>query len=61
MKTFNQIRESSKKMKIGRIPIEIKKNKNMYDVFIDGDKLDSYKSEAEAVRMAKEFVKQYKG
>ena len=61
MKIFSELRENSKKMKIGRIPVEIKKNKNMFAVFIDGDKLDTYKSEAEAVKMAKEFVKQYKG
>jgi len=47
--------------KIDRIPVKITKEKNGFVVYIDGDRLDSYKSQKEAEKMAKEFVKQYKG
>jgi hypothetical protein len=33
----------------------------MFVVYIDGDRLDTYKSQAEAEKSAKEFMKQYKG
>jgi hypothetical protein len=60
-KTFkNSIMEASK-MKIERIPVEIKKVGKVFKVFIDGDHLDDYSSEEEAKKMAKEFVKQLKG
>lgn len=68
-KTFAQLREKvshpSGKMvfdkKISGVPVMIHKQKNDFVVFIDGDKLDSYSTQAEAEKMAKEFVKQYKG
>lgn len=63
MKKFKDIRTDlieSKKMKISNIPVEIKKVGKNFRVIIDGDKLDDYPSEEEAVKMAKEFVKQYK-
>jgi hypothetical protein len=60
-KTFkNSIMEASK-MKIERVPVEIKKVGKVFKVFIDGDHLDDYSSEEEAKKMAKEFVKQLKG
>ena len=43
------------------VPVKITKEKNDFVVYIDGDRLDSYKSQKEAEKMAKEFVKQYKG
>lgn len=49
------------KMKIERVPVEIKKVGKVFKVFIDGDHLDDYSSEEEAKKMAKEFVKQLKG
>lgn len=69
-KTFNQIRERLGKhpsgemvfdKKIGQIPVMIHKDKADFVVYIDGDRLDAYKTQKEAERMAKEFVKQYKG
>lgn len=68
MKTFSQIRESSMPAgkhvfdkKIDGVKVMIHKNRGMFDTFIDGDKLDSYKTQQEAERMAREFIKQYKG
>lgn len=65
MKYFKQIRESAKKpvfdKKIGRIPVKITQEKNMFVVYIDGDRLDAYKTQQQAEKMAKEFIKQYRG
>ena len=70
MKTFLQLRELTGRKpvgkpvfdkKINRIPVKIHKEKNMFAVYIDGDRLDAYKSQAEAEKSAKEFMKQYKG
>ena len=47
--------------KIDRVPVMIHKEVGGYAVYIDGDRLDSYKTQQQAERMAKEFVKQYKG
>lgn len=70
MKTFAQLREKlnrhpSGKMvfnkKIDRIPVMIHKEVSGFVVYIDGDRLDSYKNQREAEKMAKQFVKQLKG
>ena len=70
IKTFRSIREKlgrhpSGEMvyskKVNRIPVTIHKEKSGFVVYIDGDRLDAYKTQREAERMAKEFVKQYKG
>ena len=70
IKTFKDIRELTGRKPIGdivfnkkinRIPVKIHKERNVFVVYIDGDRLDSYKTQREAERMAKEFVKQYKG
>ena len=65
MKTFNEFKnllsESPKKIKISGIPVEIKKVGKKFSAIIDGDVLDSYSSEEEAAKMAKEFISQYKG
>ena len=69
-KTFRSIRELAGRhpagqmvfnKKINRIPVMIHKEKNKFVVYIDGDRLDAYNSQREAEKMAKEFVKQYKG
>lgn len=69
-KTFKDIRELAGrhpsgemvfKKKISGLPVMIHKEKNGFVVYIDGDRLDDYKSQKEAEKMAKEFVKQYKG
>jgi hypothetical protein len=64
MKSFKTLKASldeSKKMKVKGIAIEIVKVKNKFQAKVDGDVLDTYASEKEAEKMAKEFVKQYKG
>jgi hypothetical protein len=70
MKTFVQLRELAGRKphgdmvfnkRIDRVPVMIHKEKNMFVVYIDGDRLDAYRSQKEAEKMAKEFVKQYKG
>lgn len=70
MITFDQLKEkmvkrgSSKSVfdkKIHRIPVSIHPQAGGFVVSIDGDKLDTYKTQKEAEKMAKEFVKQYKG
>lgn len=51
-----------KKFKIDRKSVVIQKlAQNKYKTLIDGDELDTYPNEKEAVAMAKEFIKQYKG
>ena len=69
-KTFKSIRELTGRhpagemvfnKKIGGVSAMIHKEKNVFVVYIDGDRLDNYKTQREAERMAKEFVKQYKG
>lgn len=64
MKSFKTLKaslEEAKKMKVKGITIEIVKVKNKFQAKVDGDLLDTYASEKEAEKMAKEFVKQYKG
>ena len=52
----------SKKMTIGKKKVVIQKLAfNKYKTLIDGDELDTYPNEKEAIDMAKEFIKQYKG
>lgn len=47
--------------KIDRVPVKIHKEANRFVVYIDNDRLDAYRSQKEAEKMAAEFVKQYKG
>ena len=70
MKTFVELRELAGRKpsgdiifnkKINRVPVKITKEMNRFVVYIDGDRLDAYRSQKEAKKMAKEFVKQYKG
>lgn len=68
MKTFKEIREAKmptgkpvSDMKFQGVPIEVHKKGSKFIAYVDGDELDSYKSQQEAEKMAKEFVKQYKG
>ena len=71
MKNFKHIREAMKKgmppgvhvydTRIERITLMIHKEKNKFVVYIDGEKLDTYKTQKEAEKMGKEFIKQYKG
>jgi hypothetical protein len=69
MKTFLDIRElAGRKPKgeilvnkrVGRIKIQVYKERNGYVTYIDGDRLDSYKSQKEAEKAASEFIKALK-
>ena len=70
MKTFTQVRELTGRKpagqlvmnkKFGRIQVMIYKDRNDFVTYIDGDRLDSYKTKKEAEKAASEFIKQYKG
>mgnify|MGYP003973063031 CR=1 FL=1 len=70
IKTFKEIieltgRHPAGKMvfnkKINKVPVMIHKERNVFVVYIEGDRLDAYKTQREAEKMAKEFIKQYKG
>jgi hypothetical protein len=70
MRTFRQLREKLNRhpsgqmvfnKKIDRIPVMIHKESSGFVVYLDGDRLDSYKTQREAEKMAKQFVKTYKG
>jgi len=70
MKKFTQLRELTGRKpegqlvlnkKIGRIQVMIYKERNGFVSYIDGDRLDSYRSKKEAEKAATEFIKQIKG
>lgn len=70
MKTFTQLREKLQRRpsgqevfnkKIDRILVKINKERAGFVVYIDGDRLDAYKTQKEAEKMAQQFVKTYKG
>jgi hypothetical protein len=46
--------------KVGRMDTTIHLTTAGYNVYLDGDKLDVYKSQEEAEKAASEFVKQYR-
>jgi len=66
MKTFNQIREAAKKVsgdivfnkKINKIPVVITKDAKGFTAYVDGDKLDTFKSQKEAQKSAETIVKE---
>ena len=63
MKTFQQIREGAKVVfnkKIDKVPVKIVKEPKGFSVYIDGDKLDVFKSQAEAEKTAKTVIKELK-
>lgn len=66
MKTFSQIRESVERKpkgqlvldkKIGRLKIAIYKESTGFVAYVDGDRLDVYKTRNEAEKAATEMVK----
>lgn len=62
MKTFNELKESlltEKKVKVGDQTIVVTKAGDQFKVTIDGEHLDNYDSEKDAIKMAKEFIKQF--
>ena len=71
MKSFQKLRNATSKKekivskkRINNIPVQISnfidKGIKKYGLYIDGDKLDNYKSEKEAMLSANEFIKQYR-
>lgn len=67
MKTFKEVREKRGKKgevvfdkKIGKFPVRITKDKKGFTVFIDGDKLDTFKTQSEAEKTAEVVVKELK-
>lgn len=70
MKTFTQLRELTGRKpegqlvlnkKIGRIQVMIYKERNGFVSYIDGDRLDLYRTKKEAEKASMEFIKQIKG
>tara|TARA_B000000609_G_scaffold141149_1_gene119868 strand:+ start:3348 stop:3560 length:213 start_codon:yes stop_codon:yes gene_type:complete len=70
MKKFTQIRELTGRKPSGRkvfdkkvkgISILVHNDKGRYVTYVDGDRLDAYRSQKEAEKAGLEFVKQYKG
>jgi hypothetical protein len=70
MKTFFAIRELTGRKPEGKkvfdkkmkgIRVMIHKERNGFVAYIDGDRLDVYRSQREAEKAASEFMKQYKG
>jgi len=66
MKQFSQLRELTGRKpegqvvvnkKVGRIQIMVHKERNGYVAYVDGDRLDSYRTKKEAEKAATEFVK----
>lgn len=66
MKTFSQLRELTGRKpkgqlvtdkKIGRIRIMVYKERDGFVAYIDGDRLDSYRSKSEAEKASTEFIK----
>ena len=69
MKNFTQLRELTGRKpegkplvdkRVGRIKIKVHKERNGYVAYVDGDRLDSYRSKSEAEKAATEFVKALK-
>ena len=69
MKTFKDIREAKSKggmpsgehvfgKKVNKHSVMVHKDNKGFTVYIDGDKLDTYKSQKEAEKMGVEFAKE---
>ena len=62
MKTFKELRESKGqsvyKKKHGKYPVEIKKEGSKFVAYIDGDKLDAYRSEKDAKKGIELMIKE---
>lgn len=60
MMNFKEFRvsltEAVKSYKLGKYKAEIKKEGNKFVAYLDGDKLDGFKSEREAQSSLKDFV-----
>ena len=70
MKTFTELRELTGRKpegkivfdkKIQRVSVKIHKERNGFVAYVDGDRLDIYKSQKEAEKASTEFIKQMRG
>ncbi|MAD22709.1 MAG: hypothetical protein CMO44_00875 [Verrucomicrobiales bacterium] len=70
MKDFSQLRELTGRKPKGRkvydkkikgISVMVHKDQNRFVTYVDGDRLDVYRSQREAEKAGLEFIKQYKG
>lgn len=65
MKYFTELRkkmppgEHVSDFKVNRVSVMIHKDKGKFVAYVDGDKLDVYRSQKEAEKAATQFVKQY--
>lgn len=66
MKNFSQLRELTGRKpegqlvldkKLGKIRVQVYKERNGFISYVDGDRLDQYRSKKEAEKAATEFVK----
>lgn len=68
MKTFKSIREAKKMppgqhvfdKKVGKVQVMVHKDSKGFSVFIDGEKLETYRSQKEAEKMGLAFAKEYR-
>ena len=68
MKTFKSIREKKKMptgqhvfdKKVGKVHVMVHKDNKGFSVYIDGEKLETYRSQKEAEKMGLAFAKEYK-
>lgn len=64
MKSFRDVRNKKEKpvysKKVNGFQIEIRKSSGNFEAYVDGDMLDSFKSQNDAVKAATEFIKQYR-
>lgn len=65
MKLFTELRnkmppgEHLSDFKVDKIQVMVHKDKGKFVAYVDGDKLDTYRSQSEAEKAATQFVKQY--
>ena len=65
MKTFRELREAKKvkgevvfKKKMNKIEVVITKDAKGFTAYVDGDRLDTFKSQSEAEKAAKTVIKE---
>ena len=65
MKYFTELRKKMppgdhvSSFKVDRIAVMIHKDKGKFVAYVDGDRLDSYRTQKEAEKAATQFVKQF--
>ena len=65
MKLFTELRnkmppgEHISSFKVDRVSVMIHKDKGKFIAYVDGDRLDAYRTQKEAEKAAAQFVKQF--